>query len=203
MSTIREQTKATVAAALGPFLAGGVGGTLQGSLNVTGQFMTTDGKINDSLLISETGNSTGIKLSADGTNLTIGGSNAESIKMTIDPQNGTVEQPGVLYCQHIDSGSLDADTTTSTSDIRLKDDIVNFDCNLSELHAKQYTLKSDGKRHVGLIAQTVKKTIPDAVVVREDGYYGLDYNAVVAVLVNKVNDLQRQVDELHKKVKQQ
>ena len=95
---------------------------------------------------------------------------------------------------------MDADTTTSTSDIRLKDDIVNFDCNLSELHAKQYTLKSDGKRHVGLIAQTVKKTIPDAVVVREDGYYGLDYNAVVAVLVNKVNDLQRQVDELRKRL---
>lgn len=200
MSTIREQTKATVAAALGPFLAGGVGGTLQGSLNVAGQFTTTNGRINDSLLISETGNSTGIKLTASGTNLLIGGSNTGSINMTIDPQNAIVNWPGVLCIESIDAGSLDTTTMATASDIRLKDDIVNFDCNLSELHAKQYTLKSDGKRHVGLIAQTVKKTIPDAVVVREDGYYGLDYNAVVAVLVNKVNDLQRQVDELRKKV---
>lgn len=84
----------------------------------------------------------------------------------------------------------------ATSDKRLKDDIEPAAPKLDTVHCYSYTLKSDGKKHVGLIAQEVQKVMPAAVGKDEKGYLSLDYNAVVAALVEEVNALRAEVKAL-------
>ena len=60
-------------------------------------------------------------------------------------------------------------------------------------------MKDTKRRHTGLIAQEVQDIIPDAVKADEKGYLSLDYNAVVAVLVAKVNKLESRIKELENK----
>ena len=48
--------------------------------------------------------------------------------------------------------------------------------------------------HVGLLAQDVQAVLPEAVTEDANGHLLLDYNAVVAVLVEEVARLRREVD---------
>lgn len=102
------------------------------------------------------------------------------------------------------TGTLKGATVQSTSDARLKRDFEPIDVDISAWAPYKYTLLSDGKRHVGLIAQEVQVTLPEAVTENKeenkDGsvreYLTLDYNAIVAVLVGKVNALEKRLSDL-------
>lgn len=102
------------------------------------------------------------------------------------------------------NGTLSGGTLNATSDIRLKNvlgEVENID--LSQLKPYRYTFKSDEKKevHVGLIAQDVQKAIPEAVkVIDEDGHLGIEYNALVAILVDKVNKLEQRITQLEASV---
>lgn len=102
------------------------------------------------------------------------------------------------------NGTLSGGTLNATSDIRLKNvlgEVENVD--LSQLKPYRYTFKSDEKKevHVGLIAQDVQKTVPEAVkVIDEDGHLGIEYNALVAILIDKVNELEKKVAQLEASV---
>jgi len=91
-----------------------------------------------------------------------------------------------------------APTIQSTSDIRKKENfkrVENID--LSQIKAYVYNFKDDkDHKHVGLIAQDVQNIIPEAVSTDSDGFLSLDYNAVVAVLVDKINELSQQINVL-------
>ncbi len=97
------------------------------------------------------------------------------------------------------TGTLKGGTVQATSDRRLKENLSTPTFDLSSLKAYRYTFRNEGRPtyHVGLIAQDVQKVIPEAVTAGgKEGFLSLDYNAVVAALVNKVNELQQQIDEL-------
>ena len=101
------------------------------------------------------------------------------------------------------TGALSGNTLNATSDKRLKN-ILNpvQDIDLSEVHAYSYQFKDDVKKqiHIGLIAQDVQKVIPEAVhSVDENGHLGIEYNALVAILVDKVTRLEKRMAELEKK----
>ena len=91
---------------------------------------------------------------------------------------------------------INATGFTATSDARHKRDLTPVRYDLSSITAYHYVLKDDGKPHVGLIAQEVQQIIPDAVSADKDGVLSLDYNAVVAALVEEVKDLKRRCDSL-------
>lgn len=93
------------------------------------------------------------------------------------------------------TGTLKGATIQSTSDSRLKADITPYTADLSSISAYRYTLNADGMTHIGLIAQEVKAAIPEAVSTDSDGFYCLDYNAIVAVLVDKVNELEKRLNK--------
>lgn len=97
------------------------------------------------------------------------------------------------------TGTTNSGTFIATSDVRLKSDIEKIAMDLSSLSVYRYRLNSDGKVHVGLIAQEVEKVIPEAVSEGEDGWKSLDYNAVVAALVGEVNSLKARISELEKR----
>jgi hypothetical protein len=92
------------------------------------------------------------------------------------------------------------------SDARYKENLVKIDSALDKVGTLSgYTYdwieskkKAHDRRQAGLIAQEVQKVLPEAVVVDEDnnGDLGLNYNAVIALLVNAVNELREEVREL-------
>lgn len=96
------------------------------------------------------------------------------------------------------SVAVKAPSFQATSDRRLKEGLTKKHYDLSSLSAYRYVLKDDGKTHVGLVAQEVEKVIPEAVSAGKDGFLALDYNAVVAALVDEVNRLKARVAELEK-----
>jgi hypothetical protein len=85
------------------------------------------------------------------------------------------------------------------SDRRLKKNIHDTECGLSEierLNPTEFTWKDDGRDDIGLIAQEVQKVIPKAVVPLDSGILTINYAAVVAVLINAVQELSQRVEEL-------
>lgn len=94
--------------------------------------------------------------------------------------------------------AVKATSFQATSDARKKTGLTPVHPDLSCLTAYRYVLKDDGKTHVGLVAQEVERIIPEAVTEDKDGYKSLDYNAVVAALVDEVNRLKARVAELEK-----
>lgn len=79
------------------------------------------------------------------------------------------------------------------SDESLKENmrVIENACDkISTLSGYTYNLKSDPNiKTAGLMAQEVQKVLPDIVGVMFDGSYSLDYNGIIALLVEAVKDL--------------
>ena len=57
-------------------------------------------------------------------------------------------------------------------------------------------LKDADRRYGGVIAQEVEVVLPEAVNDSEDGTKTVDYNALIALLVESVKELKAEVDDL-------
>jgi hypothetical protein len=95
----------------------------------------------------------------------------------------------------------------STSDKRYKQQIKPLEGvmdKISKLNGYTYTYKTeefpakgfDSRSHIGLIAQELKEVFPE--LVREDakGYYAVNYEGMIPVLLDAVKNQQKQIDEL-------
>lgn len=116
--------------------------------------------------------------------------------------NGT---SGTRFCSGVQvnpsTGTLSATILSATSDERLKNIIDRTDdIDLSNIHSYRYTFEQDEQQieHIGLIAQDVEQVLPQAVL-QNGEYLALDYNAIVAVLVDKINKLETEVAELKRR----
>ena len=93
---------------------------------------------------------------------------------------------------------------TAYSDIRLKEDIKPIEDAVSkvqQLTGNTYTrndLKDPDRRYGGVIAQEVEVVLPEAVSDSEDGTKTVDYNAVIALLVESIKELKAEIDELRR-----
>ena len=98
------------------------------------------------------------------------------------------------------TGTLKGGTIQATSDARLKEDfapITSAIDRLCKLDAFTYSFKSDTnhERHAGLIAQQVKDVLPEAVKEDENGYLSIDYNGIIAMLVQAIREMNNQNKE--------
>ena len=91
------------------------------------------------------------------------------------------------------------------SDKRLKDNIKPINDPIGKI--KQiggYTFDWNNNQNVykgndvGVIAQEIEKVLPSLVQDREDGYKGVKYDKIVALLIEAIKDQQKQIDELKK-----
>ena len=86
------------------------------------------------------------------------------------------------------------------SDIRLKNNIEDLgDENLHKLKQiipKSYRFKNEKLIHFGFIAQDVEKVYPNLVAVDIDGMKSINYLEMVPLLLHKINNLERKVEEL-------
>jgi len=92
------------------------------------------------------------------------------------------------------------------SDVILKKDIQSITRektdNLLNLNAVSYKLKEDltAKEHFGFIAQEIEKFYPELVKNSEMGYKIVNYIELIPILVSKIQDLNKEVQELKQKL---
>ena len=92
---------------------------------------------------------------------------------------------------------------TAYSDIRLKEDIQPIESAASkvqQLTGNTYTrndLEDTDRRYGGVLAQEVELVLPEAISETEDGIKTVDYNALIALLVESVKELKAEVDLLY------
>ena len=87
----------------------------------------------------------------------------------------------------------------ATSDIRVKENLERIDSSLdkvAKLAGYTYDQINLKQRKAGLIAQDVKEVLPEAVGEDGEGMLNVSPMAVLALLVNAVNDLAKEVKEL-------
>ena len=109
---------------------------------------------------------------------------------------------------HVDGDVIAYSTTIS--DERLKENIVNIDGALdkvSQLNGYTFTYKADGKISAGVIAQEVEKVLPEAVTEKElplkadDGqeYKVVNYDALHGLLIEAIKELKAEIEALKAK----
>ena len=115
--------------------------------------------------------------------------------------NGQLNVQGQLntVSMNID-GLLNAQSVAMTSDGRLKKDIQPLTHALDailQLQAKTYRWKGDtafaDQADIGLVAQEVEKVFPELVAENEQGYKGIAYSKLTAVLIEAVKEQQGQL----------
>lgn len=92
-----------------------------------------------------------------------------------------------------------------SSDIRLKENINNITepiKKVTELRGVTFDFKESGKPQIGFIAQEVEKVIPEIVEERPDGYKGVHYGNLVALLTEAVKEQQKQINELKETIEE-
>lgn len=82
---------------------------------------------------------------------------------------------------------------TINSDERLKDNIQSLGSTLNKLHqieAKTYSLKKDEEHtpKIGVLAQEVQAVFPELVTEGADGILSVNYQGLVPVLINAINE---------------
>jgi hypothetical protein len=108
--------------------------------------------------------------------------------------------------------------STTTSDKKLKDNVVNIKNPLdkiTKLRGVEFDWNATsrkGQHDIGLIAQEVEKVIPDVVREKplktgdfannEKTYKTVDYEKIVAVLVESTKEQQKQIEDLKKEIKE-
>ncbi len=142
-------------------------------------------------------------------------------------KNGNMKLDGNLYPNDDNAHSLglsgnrwtlvySVNGTVSTSDIRHKKDIVDLKYGLNEiLKLKPVTFRwksgEDNRLNLGLIAQDVEKVLPEVVDTGNDPdkTLGLNYTAIVPVLIKSIQEQQAEIEnlktknaELEKQIKQ-
>lgn len=99
------------------------------------------------------------------------------------------------------SGNLNiAGSLSQNSDERLKTDIITIDNALSKVNSMRgVEYNKDNSHQIGLIAQEVETIIPEVVTTNEDGYKAVQYQNLVGLLIQAINELTVRVAELEGK----
>ena len=95
-------------------------------------------------------------------------------------------------------------TLTVPSDIRIKEnleEITDASEKVRLLKAYTYNLIGHDRRTAGIIAQDLAKVLPEGVITNPDtGILSIDYSAVIALLVNALNEKQSDIEQLTKRL---
>ena len=109
-------------------------------------------------------------------------------------------------------GDITAFSTTTTSDIRLKENVRDLEGSLDktlQLRGVKFDWKeeSKGNDQLGFIAQEIEEVLPevvnevDSLNTTDEKYKVVNYSAVVPVLVEAIKELKAEIDELKEQLK--
>lgn len=101
------------------------------------------------------------------------------------------------------TGNMQAAGFFHNSDARLKEDITPiaapFDL-LEAVSGKHYRWKKNGQPAYGVIAQDVESVMPEAVIAGEDGMKAVDYDQLIAPLIEAVKILKTENNEMRERL---
>ena len=100
------------------------------------------------------------------------------------------------------TGTLTATDFNSLSDISLKDNILYIQSPLSvieKLSGVEFNWKDNGRKSSGFIAQEVEQNLPHLVGSSKEGIKTVNYQGVIAYLVETVKQLNNRIKQLEKK----
>lgn len=89
------------------------------------------------------------------------------------------------------------------SDRRIKTDIINIENSLEKINKLQgvlYTNKFTKNRHAGLIAQDVRKIIPEVVVEDDENILGIEYGNMIGFIVESIKELTFEIKNMKSKL---
>lgn len=101
------------------------------------------------------------------------------------------------------TGALTAVSQVSSSDERLKDDIITIPNALDKvtrLRGVSYTHKQTKGKYIGVIAQETEEVIPEVVVTDSEGWKSVSYGHIVGLLIEAIKEQQIQIDALSSKI---
>lgn len=102
------------------------------------------------------------------------------------------------------SGSIKATgTVIQGSDERLKEDIAPIDNALSRINHIDgvfFKYKDSGDKSVGFVAQQIQKILPEVVSEDNNGYLGVNYSGVTAVLVEAIREQSSIISDLESRL---
>ena len=128
----------------------------------------------------------------------IGWSNNSYMNIVVSGNNRfRFESDGDLHAD----GDVIAYSTTTSSDERLKKDIIQIEDAVEKcerLRGVTFTWKKDDKKSAGVLAQEVQKVLPEAVKTvtdlnSDDEHLGVNYNALVPILIEAVKELSKRL----------
>ena len=95
--------------------------------------------------------------------------------------------------------TITATDFNSVSDISLKENIKSIDNSidiLSKINPVSFNWKENGEKSYGMIAQEIEKVLPELVLQQENGYKYVAYIQLIALLIDAVNNLNKEVETL-------
>ena len=150
------------------------------------------------------GNTSAIWNAGDANLLTVYDEDALGPPVSADADRFWLANSGQVFSAQ-GAGPMMADGFTPYSSRRFKTNIRTLESPLDKvgkLRGVRFDWKSDGRSDIGLIAEEVNKVYPELVARGGKGRIkGVDYSKLVAVLIEGMNDQQKQIDRLERKLK--
>jgi hypothetical protein len=120
---------------------------------------------------------------------------------------GTIDS----ICTISNNGVVSATSYVETSDLRSKENIqetisVDSLAKILQVHVKTYNYKKDldKRSHIGVIAQEIKKIVPESVVISKtddfDDFHQVSYTSLIPHLINCIKVLHEELEELKSKI---
>ena len=126
----------------------------------------------------------------------------------VNSTNGLAgSNPSNAFIVNYDGSATLSGELTIDSDARLKSNIISLGSTLAKLlmiDGKSYTVKTNKlESKIGLLAQDVQKAFPELVKTASDSDQTLsvNYQGLIPVLINAINEQQKQINELKNKLK--
>jgi hypothetical protein len=160
--------------------------------------------------VSATGTISASSFSGDGSSLTGIGitifntstANTNYYPLFTDASTGSVSTMGVSAAKltyNPADGELTAVNFNSTSDVNLKTNIKTVQDPLSiidNLRGVSFDWKESGKASYGVIAQELEEVLPE--LVNQSDIKSVNYNGIIAVLIESIKELKNEIEELKK-----
>ena len=117
--------------------------------------------------------------------------------------NAGTDTPDLTYQLTVTGDIKATGTILQSSDRNLKEDITPIDNALGRLDLIDgtiYKLKGIPGNKLGVIAQDVRKAVPEVVNEDNNGYLSVDYNGLVGLLISSVNEQNSIIKDLEQRL---
>jgi hypothetical protein len=120
----------------------------------------------------------------------------------VNASNGLAgNNPSNAFVVNYDGSATLSGELTIDSDMRLKSNITSLGSTLSKIlliDGKSYTMKKNGQKKIGVLAQDVLNLFPELVTKDANEMLAVNYQGLIPVLINALNEQQKELKTIKK-----